>query len=130
MNHDRLTPTPSAAPSPPPAALSAPASPAGGRTIGQVRRWDEEAYKVQPNDNFLDLSRRFYGSEFYARALFDYIYAHPQVSQRFKQTSKLQVGETIFIPEKGYMERSYGRPPAAAPASNPAAPIATTGVGP
>jgi nucleoid-associated protein YgaU len=110
--------------------LSAPASPAGGRAIGQVRRWDEETYTVQTGDTFIDLSRKFYGSEFYARALFDYIYAHPQVSQRFKQTSKLQVGEKIFIPEKGYMEQSYGRPPAAAPASNPAAPIATTGVGP
>jgi hypothetical protein len=130
MGRDRLTPTPAAAPSPPPPALSAPAAPAGGRTIGQVRRWDEEMYTVQANDNFLDLSRKFYGSDFYARALFDYIYAHPQVSQRFKQTSKLQVGETIFIPEKGYMEQNHGRPPAATPAASPAAPIATTGSGP
>src|SRR5262249_21507748 len=60
---DRLTPTPSAVPSPPPFALSTPAGPAGGRTVGQVRRWDEETYTVQPNDNFLDLSRKFYGTE-------------------------------------------------------------------
>jgi nucleoid-associated protein YgaU len=125
---DRLTPTPVSAPLPP-SGVSAPATPAGGRPIGQVRHWDEEMYTVQGGDNFLDLSRKFYGTEFYARALYDYNYTHHQTTQRLKQTGKLQVGETIFIPEKGYMEQNHGRPPAAAPAASPVAPIATGGTG-
>jgi hypothetical protein len=107
--------------------LSAPAAPTGGRPASQVSHWEEAFYVVAGGDNFVDLSQKFFGTPAYAQALFDYNYAHPQTTDRFKQQRQLQVGEKIFVPEKAYMERTYGRPQAAAPASSAPAPIATGG---
>jgi hypothetical protein len=129
---DRLTPTPapvaaSTPPPPPPPALTAPAAGPGGRPAGQVSHWEEAFYVIQGGDNFVDLSQKFFGTGSYAQALFDYNYAHPQTTDRFKQQRQLQVGEKIFVPEKAYMERIYGRPTTAPAATSPAAPIATGG---
>jgi hypothetical protein len=107
--------------------LAAPATQPGGAPGGKVSHWEESFYVVQGGDNFVDLSQKFFGSPAYAQALFDYNYTHPQTTERFKQQRQLQVGEKIFVPEKAYMERTYGRPAAAPAAPSPNAPIATGG---
>jgi nucleoid-associated protein YgaU len=96
------------------------------RPPSKVTSHEEEQYVVQPNDTFEDLSLKFYGTKAYARGLFDYNYAHPQTTARFKQSTKIMVGEMIYLPERAYMERLYGRPQAPPPPGATVAPIAAT----
>jgi hypothetical protein len=80
---------------------------------------------VQSGDSFVRLSVKYFGTEVYAKGLYDYNKAHPLVTD-FKQRAQLQVGDKIYIPEKAQMERLYGRP-TTAPAGNSAGTIATSG---
>jgi hypothetical protein len=111
----------------PVATPTAPAAAPVNRRPTNVTSHEEEQYVIQPNDNFEDLSLKYYGTKAYARGLYDYNYAHPQTTSRFKQTTKIMVGEMIYIPERAYMERLYGRPQAPSPAPGPTvAPIAAS----
>lgn len=108
-------------------AIPAPAASRPAATGPRVESYDEESYHVQPGDSYRGISRTFYNTDRYEKALALFNRAHPQASEGARQDPPmLQAGQMVFIPPIRILEREYGAeavPPAPiAPAAVPAAP--------
>jgi hypothetical protein len=98
-------------------------------TAPHVESYDEEMYRCQADDvvgpdPFAVLSKRYYQSEKYARALALYNRNHPQVGDGIRSDPPVaRVGDAVFIPPLRILEARYANAiPASTPAAAPAAP--------
>lgn len=82
--------------------------------------FDEYEYVCKQNDSFESISKQFFMSENYAKALQRYNQNHARTSDQMQKTGKLTAGEKIFIPQTGILEQRYAD--AIPKPSSPAAP--------
>ncbi len=89
---------------------AAPVPPVAGAAavIPQVESYDEETYTCKPNDTFRTISRDFYQTERYERALWLFNRNHPLATEGVRQDPPLlQSGQPVYIPPIRILERYY-----------------------
>lgn len=82
--------------------------------------YDEQEYSCRPGDSWEGISKNFYMTERYAKALQRHNQNHARASERIKDNGQLATGERIFVPQAYVLEQRYADAipvPAAAPAS-------------
>jgi hypothetical protein len=112
------------------APIAVPTPPAvAADTTPHVDSYDEEMYRCQPDDvagadPFTVLSKRYYQSDKYARALALYNRSHPQVGDGIRGDPPVaHAGDAVFIPPLRILESRYANtiPANTAPAASPPA---------
>jgi hypothetical protein len=108
----------------PPIAVSgaAPSRPPAGPPSRRVISYDETVYRCQANDNYIDLSKRFYETDAYAAALQLYNRNHPQATPSMARDGGLIIGEPVYVPSTSILHARYGaviRNPSTPPAPTP-----------
>jgi hypothetical protein len=106
----------------------------------QVDSYDEETYVCKPNDTFLSISRQYYQSEKYERALLLFNRNHPRATDAIRQDPPVvRDGQAVYIPPLRVLERQYASvipdhiplpppvPPLASAAPGYPAPLAASG---
>jgi nucleoid-associated protein YgaU len=74
----------------------------------QVDSYDEETYVCKPNDTFLSISRQYYQSEKYERALLLFNRNHPRATDAIRQDPPvMRDGQPVYIPPLRVLERQY-----------------------
>jgi hypothetical protein len=74
----------------------------------QVDSYDEETYVCKPNDTFLSISRQYYQSEKYERALLLFNRNHPRATDAIRQDPPVvRDGQPVYIPPLRVLERQY-----------------------
>jgi hypothetical protein len=110
-----------------PSAPDKPASPQLVSSGPSVTVYDEQDYSCRPGDTWEGISKQFYMTDRYAKALQRHNQNHARASDRIKDNGQLAAGERIFVPQSYVLERRYADAivPAAAPASTttPPAPL-------
>jgi hypothetical protein len=119
-----VRPAPLPLPVPPSSPLaSAPEKPVAPQVISygpSVTVYDEQDYSCRPGDTWEKISKQFYMTERYAKALQRHNQNHARASDRIKDNGQLAPGERIFVPQSYVLEHRYADVipiPAAAPAS-------------
>jgi hypothetical protein len=118
---------------PPPLAatpeMPAPARPANN--AASVMVYDEQDYSCRPGDSWEQISKQFYMTDRYAKALQRHNQLHARASERMKDSGQAAQGERIFVPQAYVLEERYADTipkPMAAPASTtPATFVAPSG---
>jgi hypothetical protein len=84
-----------------------------------VTVYDEQEYSCRPGDTWEAISKQFYMTDRYAKALQRHNQNHARASDRIKDNGQLAAGERIFVPQAYVLEQRYADAivPAAAPAS-------------
>lgn len=85
-----------------------------------VTVYDEQDYSCRPGDTWEGVSKQFYMTDRYAKALQRHNQNHARASERMKDSGQLAAGERIFVPQSYVLEERYADAivkPAAAPAS-------------
>ena len=93
----------------PPIAVPAVGAPSPYSTITpQVDSYDEETYVCKSNDTFLSISRQYYQTEKYERALLLFNRNHPRATDAIRQDPPvLRDGQPVYIPPLRVLERQY-----------------------
>jgi nucleoid-associated protein YgaU len=92
-----------------PVPSASPQSSSGG--ILQVESYDESTYTCKANDTFPTISREWYHTDQYERALLLFNRNHPLASDALRQGSPaLQAGQPLYIPPARILEKYYGAP--------------------
>jgi hypothetical protein len=108
---------------------SAPARPASNGA--SVTVYDEQDYSCRPGDTWEEISKHFYMTDRYAKALQRHNQLHARASERMKDSGQVAQGERVFVPQAYVLEERYAdaiAKPAAAPASTmPATFVAPSG---
>jgi hypothetical protein len=86
--------------------------------------------KVQTGDTFKELSKRYYSSENYDKALEQYNRNHGEANDAMQREGTLVAGEKVFIPSKIYLEKHYRSLIAGLPSEPPAVPTPEARGGP
>ncbi len=74
----------------------------------QVDSYDEETYVCKSNDTFLSISRQYYQTEKYERALLLFNRNHPRATDAIRQDPPvLRDGQPVYIPPLRVLERQY-----------------------
>jgi len=74
----------------------------------QVDSYDEETYVCKPSDTFLSISRQYYQTEKYERALLLFNRNHPRATDAIRQDPPvLGDGQAVYIPPLRVLERQY-----------------------
>jgi hypothetical protein len=74
----------------------------------QVDSYDEETYVCKPSDTFLSISRQYYQSEKYERALLLFNRNHPRATDAIRQDPPVvRDGQAVYIPPLRVLERQY-----------------------
>jgi LysM repeat protein len=81
--------------------------------------------KIQTGDTFKELSKRYYSSDKYDKALEQYNRNHGEASDAMQQEGTLVPGEKAFVPSKTYLEKHYRSAIPDLPAETPATPMPT-----
>lgn len=97
--------------------------------------YDEQDYSCRAGDTWEQLSKQFYMTDRYAKALQRHNQNHARASERMKDNGQLAQGERIFVPQAYVLAERYADAipkPAAAPASTtmPATFVAPSGSSP
>jgi hypothetical protein len=102
-------------PTPPPPQVQ-PASTAPSVTV-----YDEQEYSCKPGDSWEAISKNFYMTDRYAKALARHNQNHARASGRIRDTGQLAPGERVFVPQAYVLEDRYAdaipRPTAAPPST-------------
>ncbi len=119
---------------PPPLAVT-PDTPRQASTGASVTVYDEQDYSCRAGDTWEQLSKQFYMTDRYAKALQRHNQNHARASDRIRDTGQLAAGERIFVPQAYVLEDRYAdaiAKPTAAPASTtvPATFVAPSGSSP
>lgn len=116
-----VKPAPFPLPTPPLASASdKPASPRPASNGPSVTVYDEQDYSCRRGDTWQGISKHFYMTDRYAKALQRHNQNHARASERMRDTGQLAPGERIFVPQAYVLEERYADivpKPAAAPAS-------------
>jgi hypothetical protein len=81
------------------------AAPASAPT--EVVSYEEVRHTVEPADTFQSLSKDFYNSDAYARALQMWNQTHPRANDAMARDGTLVPGQKIFIPPAAQLEQHY-----------------------
>jgi nucleoid-associated protein YgaU len=104
----------------PPAVAS---SPPTAVLATSVDSYDVEVYRCQSADSFRGISKAYYGSEKYERALLMYNRENSPNGTDFRQDQPLRAGQTISIPPLRILTKEYGNvisvPPTSTEAPRP-----------
>jgi hypothetical protein len=98
----------------------APLSPQPASTGASVTVYDEQEYASKNGDTWEEISKRFYMTDRYAKALARHNQNHARASARVRDTGQLAPGERVFVPQAYVLEERYADAiprPTAAPAS-------------
>lgn len=86
--------------------------------------YDEQDYSCQSGDTWQAISKHFYMTEMYAKALQRHNQNHARASERMRDTGQPALGERIFVPQSHILEVRYAdaipKPAATTPATMPA----------
>jgi hypothetical protein len=115
-----LTATPDRS-GPPPLAAT-PDTPRQASTGASVTVYDEQDYSCRAGDTWEQLSKQFYMTDRYAKALQRHNQNHARASERMKDNGQLAQGERIFVPQAYVLLERY----ADAIPKPTAAPVSTT----
>lgn len=69
--------------------------------------YDEQDYSCQPGDTWEEVSKRFYMTDRYAKALQRHNQNHARASDRMKDSGQIAAGERIFVPQSHVLEERY-----------------------
>src|SRR5579884_1925622 len=116
----------------PPPLAATPDTPRQASTGASVTVYDEQDYRCRAGDTWEQLSKQFYMTDRYAKALQRHNQLHARASERIKDTGQLAQGDRIFVPQSYVLEERYAdaiAKPTAAPASTtmPATFVAPSG---
>ena len=94
--------------------------------------YDEQDYSCRGGDTWEEISKRFYMTDRYAKALQRHNQNHARASEQMARTGQLTPGERVFVPQAYILEERYAdaipRPtPAPASPTTPAAFVAPNG---
>jgi nucleoid-associated protein YgaU len=83
----------------------------GNKVLPPVTNHSEETRYTQPGDtSFDELSRKYYGTPAYGRALLEYNRNHPLAKTGlFQNPPVLQANQPIYYPDKGILEIRYNQ---------------------
>ena len=116
-----VKPAPLPFPVPPPSSpLAAASDKPAPPPASSVTVYDEQDYSCRPGDSWEAISKQFYLTDRYAKALQRHNQNHARASERMKDTGQIAAGERIFVPQAYVLEQRYGDAivkPAPAPAS-------------
>jgi hypothetical protein len=77
--------------------------------VPQVESYDEETYQAHPGDTLAKISKAYYNTEKYERALLLFNRNHPQAADTFRQDAPtLKPGDPVYIPPLRILEKQYG----------------------
>lgn len=82
--------------------------------------YDEQDYSCQGGDTWEGISKRFYMTDRYAKALQRHNQNHARASEQMARTGQPAPGERIFVPQAYVLEERYAdavSKPATAPSS-------------
>jgi hypothetical protein len=89
-------------------AVAAPTSPSDGVRQAGVESYDEVTYVCRPNDTFRTISKLFFQTEKYERALALFNRAHPLAIDALRQNPPLlRPGDSVYIPEQRILDKNY-----------------------
>jgi hypothetical protein len=97
-----------------------PAPPQPANNAPSVMVYYEQDYACQPGDTWEAISKRFYMTDRYAKALQRHNQNHARASERMKDTGQLAAGERIFVPQSYILDERHADAvvkPSAAPAA-------------
>ncbi len=98
--------------------MPTPARPASNGA--SVTVYDEQDYSVRAGDTWEQISKQFYMTDRYAKALQRHNQLHARASERMKDSGQVAQGERIFVPQAYVLEDRYADAilkPAATPTS-------------
>lgn len=69
--------------------------------------YDEQDYSCRPGDTWEAVSKQFYLTDRYAKALQRHNQNHARASDRMRDSGQLAAGERIFVPQSYILEERY-----------------------
>lgn len=69
--------------------------------------YDEQDYSCKSGETWEEISKRFYMTDRYAKALQRHNQNHARASERLRDSGQLAPGERIFVPQAYVLEERY-----------------------
>jgi hypothetical protein len=92
-----------------------------------VVSYTEENYSAGPGDSFQSISRKMYGTDAYARALYLFNRSHPLADDSLLDSEALRAKQTVYIPPADILNSRYAHEIPDAPAvGKPAVSVGST----